>query len=108
MVVFIHLVIEDLGLAGLSRSDQVLVENIEDVFADLSEFGLDLGAVLVDELDLGRVSFRFFLLLYRGDDSPRSTTSTDDVLVGDRKEVSLFDGEFLICGSHHFHVLNHF
>jgi hypothetical protein len=107
-VMCLHLVIEDFRLAGLSRSDQVLVEHFEDIFADLSELGLDLGAVLVDELDLGRVSFRFFLLLYRGDDSPRSTTSTDDVLVGDGEEVSLFDREFLVCGSHHLHVLNHF
>lgn len=45
--------VEDLGLARLGRRDQVLVENLEDVLADLGELVLDLLTILLDEGDLG-------------------------------------------------------
>lgn len=35
----------------------------------------------------------FFLLLDGGDDSPGSTTGTDDVLVRDGKKITLVDGK---------------
>jgi hypothetical protein len=56
-------VVEDLRLAGLSRRDQVLVENAEDVLADLGELCLDLLAVLLDQSDLSRVALGLLLLL---------------------------------------------
>lgn len=34
--------VEDLALAGLGRGDEVLLEDGEDVFANVAEFGLDL------------------------------------------------------------------
>jgi hypothetical protein len=34
------------------------------------------------------------LLLDRGDDAPRGTSGTDDVLVGDGEEVTLVNSEF--------------
>lgn len=58
-----HLVVENLRLSALCRRNQVLIENLEDVFADLGELGLDLLAVFLDEDDLGRVAFRLLLLL---------------------------------------------
>lgn len=45
--------VENLGLARLGRGDQVLVKDIEDIVADLSELGLDLLSVLLDEGNLG-------------------------------------------------------
>jgi hypothetical protein len=51
-VASIHLVVEDLGLAGLGLGDEGLVENIEDILADLLEFRLDLLAVIADGSDV--------------------------------------------------------
>lgn len=52
----LHLVVEDLGLAALSRWDQVLVKHVEDVLADATKLVLDLLAVLLDERDLTLVA----------------------------------------------------
>ena len=79
-----HLVVEHLRLARLGRRDQVLVKDAEDVLANLGELSLDLLAVLLDEVDLGGVALGLFLLLDRGDDSPRRTASANNVLVGNR------------------------
>jgi hypothetical protein len=103
----LHLVVEDLGLAALGRGDEVAVKALQDVLADLGKLGLDLLAVLLDESDLGLVALGLLLLLDRGDDSPRGTTGTDDVLVGDRQEISLLDGELLVCRGDGLHVLDH-
>jgi hypothetical protein len=100
-------VVEDLGLAALSRGDQVAVKALKDVLADLGELGLNLLAVLLDETDLGLVALGLFLLLDRGDDSPRCATGTDDVLIGNGEEISLLDGEFLVCRGNGLHVLDH-
>lgn len=99
--------VEDLGLAALSRGDEVAVKALEDVLADLGKLGLDLLAVLLDESDLGLVVLGLLLLLDRGDDSPRGTAGTNDVLVGDGQEVALLNGELLICGGNGLHVLDH-
>lgn len=40
--------VEDLGLARLRLWDQGLVQDIEDILADLLEFGLDLLTVVSD------------------------------------------------------------
>jgi len=87
-----HLVVEDFRLSTLGRRNQVLVENIEDIFADLGKFGLNLLTVLLDESNLGRVSLGFLFLLDRGDDSPRCSASPNDVLVCNGQEISLLDG----------------
>ena len=99
--------VEDLGLAALGRGDEVLVKNGKDVLADLGELGLDLLAVLLDESDLLLVALGLLLLLNGGDDSPGCTASTDDVLVGDGKEVSLLNRELLVGRSNVLHVLDH-
>lgn len=103
-----HLVVEHLGFTRSSAGDEVLVKDLEDVLADLGKLGLDLLSVSLDHGDLSLVSLALFLLLDGGDDSPRSTSSTDDVLVGDGEEVSLLDSELLIRRSDRFHVLDHF
>lgn len=103
----LHLVVEHLGLSRLSRGDQVLVEDLEDVLTDLGQLGLDLLTVLLDQLDLGAVALGLLLLLNRRDDSPRGTTSANDVLVGDGKQVSLLDGQVSVFGGDDLHVLDH-
>lgn len=53
----LHLVIEDLGFTSLSRGNQVLVKNVEDVFADLSKLLLDSLTVFLDQFDLSLIAF---------------------------------------------------
>lgn len=74
----------------------MLVENVEDVLADLGKLTLDLFSVALDHGDLGLIALGLLLLLNGGDDSPRCTASTDDVLVRHREEVALLNGEFLV------------
>lgn len=99
--------IEDLGLARLGRGDKVLVEDLEDVVADLGKLGLDLLSVLLDQGDLGRVALGLLLLLDGSDYSPGRTAGTNDVLVGDGEEVSLLDGEIAVLRGDNLHVLDH-
>lgn len=103
----LHLVVEHLGLAALGRRDQVLVQALQDILADLGKLVLDLLAVLLDKGDLGLVALGLLLLLNRGNDSPGGAASTDDVLVCDGQEVALLNGKFLVCRGHHLHVLDH-
>ena len=85
--------VEDLALAGLGLGDKALVENVEDILADLLELKLDLLAVLADDTDVLVGALGLLLLLDAGDDAPGSTAGADDVLVGDGKEVALVDCE---------------
>lgn len=99
--------VENLGLARLSGRDQVLVEDLEDVLADLGKLGLDLLSVLLDEGDLGRVALGLLLLLDRSDYSPGGAARTDDVLVGDGEKVALLDGQVAVLGGDNLHVVDH-
>ena len=99
--------VEDLGLAALGRGDEVLLEDLKDVLADLAELGLDLLTVLLDQADLGLVALALLLLLDGGDDAPRGTASANDVLVGDGQKVPLLDGQLLVGGGDSLHVLDH-
>ena len=103
MVIALHLVVEDLGLLGGGVGDEGLLDDAEDVVADVDELGLDLGLVVLDDGHLVGVA----LLLDGGDDAPRRTTGTDDVLVGDGEEVALLDGELLGLLGHLLHVGDH-
>ena len=70
------------------------IQDHEYIIANVREFLFNFDAVLVNLFDLGLVSFRLFLLLNGGDDSPRGPTGPNDILVGHREEISLFNSEF--------------
>jgi hypothetical protein len=89
-----HLVVEDLGLAGLGLGDEGVVEHVEHILADLLELLLDLLAVLPDGVDVLVRALGLLLLLDRRDYAPRRTSCADYILVGYRKEVALVDGKF--------------
>ncbi len=99
--------VKDLALAALGRRDQVLIEHLQDVLADLGELGLDLVEVFLDQADLSLVALGLLLLRDRGDDAPRGTSRADDVLVRDRQQISLLDREFLAGRRDILHVLHH-
>jgi hypothetical protein len=84
-------VVKDFGLSGLGLWDQRLVQDIEDILADLLELGLDLLAVVSDSGNMLVGTLGLLLLLDRGDNAPGSTSGTDDILVGNRQKVSLID-----------------
>jgi hypothetical protein len=56
MLFCLHLVVEDLGLAALSRGDKVLIENLKNILTYLGKFGLDLLTVLLDQRDLAVIA----------------------------------------------------
>ena len=103
----IHLVVEDLGFARGSRGNEVLLEDLEDVLADLGELALDLLPVTLNHGNLGLVALGLLLLLDGGDNSPRCTAGADNVLVCDGKKVALLNGELLVGRRDALHVLNH-
>mmetsp|Transcript_25836 Transcript_25836/g.65743 ORF Transcript_25836/g.65743 Transcript_25836/m.65743 type:complete len:259 (-) Transcript_25836:40-816(-) len=106
-VVSLHLVVEHLGLASGRRGDEVAVEDGEDVVTDARELVLDLLAVLLDLGDVLLVALVLLLLLDAGDDARRRTAGADDVLVGDREEVTLLNGELDVHLGHGLHGLDH-
>jgi hypothetical protein len=87
-------VVEDLGLARLGLGDERVVENVENILADLLELRLDLLSVVADGANVLLGALRLLLLLDRGDDSPRRTSRADHVLVGNGQKIALVDGQF--------------
>ena len=103
VVVALHLVVEDLAFFGGGVGDEFLLEDLEDISADVEQFLLDLLSVLSDNRD----SVALALLLDGRDHSPRSSSGADHVLVSDRKQVPFLNSELLRRRSHRLHVLNH-
>ena len=85
--------VEDLALARLSLGDQELVQHVQHILAHLLELELNLLAVVADGAHVLVGALGLLLLLDGRDDPPRGTARADDVLVCDREEVALVDGE---------------
>jgi hypothetical protein len=88
-----HLVVKDLGLARLGLGDEGVVEDVEDILADLLKLGLNLLAVVADGADVLLRALGLLLLLDGRNDAPRRASGTDNVLVGDGQKVALVNGE---------------
>ncbi len=86
--------VENLRLSRLGLGNQRLVQNIEHILADLLELRLDLLTVVTDGCNMLIGALGLFLLLDGGDYAPRSTASTDNVLVCNGQQISLVNGEF--------------
>lgn len=99
--------VENLGLASGGVGDEALVQDIENVLADLLELELDLAAVLLDGGDVLVRALGLLLLLNRRDNAPRGTAGTNDVLIGDREKVTLLDSELLVGKGNGLHLLDH-
>ena len=92
--------VEDLGFTRLGLGNQAIVQDIEDILADILQLGLNLLAIVTDGRDMLLGTLGLLLLLDGGDYAPRGTASTNNVLVGDREEVSLVYRKFTaeLCG----------
>ena len=87
----IHLVIEDLRLSGLCLGNQVLIENVQNILADLLKLGLDLLAIVADSSNMLICTLGLLFLLDRRDNAPRGTSGSNDVLVGHGQKVSFIN-----------------
>jgi hypothetical protein len=103
----VHLVVENLGLARGGVGDKRLVQDVEDILADLLQLELNLGTVLLNGGDMLVGTLGLLLLLNGGDDAPRGTASANDVLVSDREKVTLVDGELTAELGNLLHVGDH-
>jgi hypothetical protein len=104
VVVSLHFVVKDLGLFGGRVGDQRIINDAEDIVTDINKFTLDLALVVLDDFHLLGLS----LLLDGGDNTPRSTARSDDILVGNRQQVALFDRELCWLLGDLLHVGDHF
>mmetsp|Transcript_4380 Transcript_4380/g.17221 ORF Transcript_4380/g.17221 Transcript_4380/m.17221 type:complete len:230 (-) Transcript_4380:146-835(-) len=102
MVVALHLEIEHLPFLRRGVRDKVVPDDAENVLADVLQLRLDLLLVLL-HLCAG---VRLCLGLDAGDDTPRCTSSPNDILVRNRKEVALFDRQLHRHNCHVLHVLH--
>merc|ERR1712216_716777 len=105
MIVGLHLLVEDLGLACGGLRDQISIQQIQNGFTDLVELFLNFLAVLLGILCIILVVFGFFLLLHAGDDAPSSPAAAYCILVGHREKVALFHRKLVFCLAYLFHVL---
>mmetsp|Transcript_58861 Transcript_58861/g.127772 ORF Transcript_58861/g.127772 Transcript_58861/m.127772 type:complete len:252 (-) Transcript_58861:13-768(-) len=103
VVVTLHLVVEDLAFLRVGVGDELVLDNLENVRADIDKLVLDLGLVVTNK---GK-ALSLSLLLDGGDHSPRGTAGADDILVGNGKEVSLLDGKLLGLLGNGLHVVDH-
>jgi len=108
VVVTLHLVVKDLGLGRGRGLDKALVKDIENITANVGEFLLNLLAVFTSLDEVVLLSAAFLLLFNRGDDSERSATRADDVLVCNGEQVSFFNGELISSLGDFFHGIGHF
>lgn len=99
--------VEDLGLAGGGVGDERVVQDVQDILADILKLGLDLVAVVTDGSNVLIGALSLLLLLDGGDDSPRGTAGADNVLVGNGQQVALIDGELTTELGDLLHVVDH-
>ena len=106
VVISLHFVVEDLGLGVGSLGDKAGVDQVEDFVAVFIELSLDLALVASEETDiLG--SLLFLLLFNGGKGSPGGSSGSDGVLEGNRKEVSLLNGEVGVGSDDLVHGVEH-
>jgi len=91
VVISLHLVVEYFGFFGCRVGDQAFFDDSENVIADFDEFAFDLGLVVLDDFHVATGT----LLFDAGDNTPRGTSGSDDILVGNTQKVAFLDGEFL-------------
>lgn len=103
-----HFVIEDLWLARGGAGDEVLVEDAEDVGANVSELLFHLSSVIPDHLELLLGAFVLLLLFDTGNYPPGGPPGANNVLVRHGQQVALLHSQLYVQRGHFLHRLNHF
>merc|ERR1719217_1589380 len=91
VIVSLHLLVEDLRLTAACLGNELVIQKLQDGVANLVEFTLNFGAVLLCKLGVLLVALGLLLLLHAGDNTPSSTAAANGILIGNRKEISLLD-----------------
>lgn len=106
VVISLHFVVEDQSFGVGSLGDKLAVDEVENFVAVAVEFSLDLVLVASEETDiLG--SLLFLLLFDGGKGSPGSSAGADGVLVGNRQQVPLFNGQVSVGSYDLVHGFKH-
>ena len=103
VVVALHLVVEHLTLLRIGVGDQLVLDDLQNVTADVLQLRLDLALVRLDQRELVRLAF----LLDGRNHTPRRAAGTDDVLVRHRQQVALLHRQLLRLLRHCLHVVDH-
>ena len=103
-----HLVVENSGFSRTRRRDQMLIYDSQNITANLRELILYLLAVTLNQFDIVLIPFRFFLLLNRRHNTPRSPPCAYDIFVSNREKVSLLHSQLNIKFCKFLHTLDHF
>mmetsp|Transcript_72465 Transcript_72465/g.198547 ORF Transcript_72465/g.198547 Transcript_72465/m.198547 type:complete len:261 (+) Transcript_72465:279-1061(+) len=90
VVVGLHLEVEDAGLRAGRLRDEEVVEQSEDILADVVELLLDVGLVGGHVWRVIRMLLDL-LRLDRANDAERSAARADDILVRDGQQVALLE-----------------
>merc|ERR1719424_1901442 len=107
VVVGLHLLVEDLGLAGAGLGNRIAIQESQDCVANFVELCFHFAAILLREFSVLFVPLGFLLLLHTGDDAPSCAAAAHGILVGHRQEVALFDGKLVSAFANCLHVLSH-
>lgn len=94
-----------MNMDGFARTMKKLVSTYQNFLTDVFQFLLDLFAIFFGHLLLALGTFG--LLLDAGDHSPRGSTCTDHVLVGDREQIAFFVAQFTIGFGDLLHGVGH-
>ena len=108
VIVARHLVVEHFRLAARRRWNQIVLQYVKDVAANLVQLLLDLRTILLNLRYVIIVALGHFLLLNRRNDTPRRTARTNYVLVRNRQQVPFFDRQLpaLLCNHDRTSVRN--
>ena len=74
----------------------MLLEDIENVFADLGELAFNLLPVALNHGNLLLVPLALLLLLDGGDDTPGCAAGPNNIFVSNGQKITFLDGEFLV------------
>mmetsp|Transcript_41654 Transcript_41654/g.124516 ORF Transcript_41654/g.124516 Transcript_41654/m.124516 type:complete len:228 (-) Transcript_41654:269-952(-) len=109
VVVGLHLEVEHGCLGRTGRRNKVLVQQLQDLTADVVEFLLHSGTVALHQLDAALVGLHLLTLLNALQDAPRRAAGADQVLVGDGQQVALLDRQLLLSSQRGqlLHLVDH-
>merc|ERR1711860_409160 len=92
VVIPLHFEIKHFTLCVTGLCNEELVEETQDILADIAKLAFHLLSILFGHLLLSLRTFSF--LFNRGDNPPRGAPRSNHVLVSHAQEIALFVGEF--------------
>jgi len=104
----VHLVVEHGGFACTGWRNQVLINDGENVTANLGQLLLYLVPIILNTPDIFVIALALLFLFYGGHDPPWGSPGTNDILVSNGEQVPLFHRKLHVKLCNFLHGLNHF